>query len=71
MSKCRPKSTDQLLQLESLGVTLRDVTEITRDKAMQETVDRRVVISIPYEALRDSSEVQIAFQDLVTISTTP
>lgn len=71
MSKCRPKATDRMLALETSGVTLRDITEVVRDRAMQESIKRDVVITIPYQALRDNADVQVAFQDLVTISTTP
>lgn len=69
MSKCRPKATDRMFSLASHGVVLRDVTEITRDRAMVESAVRNVIISIPYNSLRDNKEVQIAFQDLLTIST--
>lgn len=66
MSKCRPNPTATLLGLEPLGVQMSDVTEVVAER-----VARKVVISIPYESLRDEKAVQLAFQDLVTISTTP
>ncbi len=72
MSKCRPKPTQTMLALEQYGVLMRDISESYQDaKRGGDVTDRRVVISIPYESLRDNKDVQVAFQDLVTISTTP
>lgn len=71
MSKCKAFGTAKFFALETHGVTLADVTKVTRNRAGGETSRRDVVISIPYEALRDIADVQLAFQDLVTISTTP
>lgn len=71
MSKCRPKPTKELLALEKSGVRLSDVTTVAKDSTLRDDTHRNVVISIPYEALRDDKDVQIAFQNLVTISTTP
>lgn len=70
MSKCRPKPTPTLLALESAGVSLTDITSTKKDSTRSDATQRNVVISIPYESLRDDKNVQIAFQDLVTISTT-
>lgn len=58
------------MNLEQYGVTLEDVTRIHKGNAGDQT-SRNVVITIPYEALRDEKAVQLAFQDLVVISTTP
>ncbi len=58
MSKCKPKKLAKLADLESRGVTMLD-------EEIEGT--RRIVISVPYEALRDDVDVQIAFQDLVAI----
>lgn len=69
MSKCRPGATDKLLSLESAGVSLTDETSVEKNTRAESTTKRNVVISIPYEALRDNKEVQLAFQDLVVIST--
>jgi hypothetical protein len=69
MSKCRPKATEKMASLESYGVKMLDVSETARDRYMNETMTRNVVISIPYGALRENKQVQLAFQDLVTIST--
>ena len=69
MSKCKPGATEKFLALEQFGVSLTDVTEVGVS-AKAEPPERTVVISIPYVALRDSKEVQLAFQDLVRISTT-
>lgn len=69
MSKCRPTPTPTLLALESAGVSLSDVTSIKKDSTRAEKTERSIVITIPYDALRDEKAVQIAFQDLVTIST--
>jgi hypothetical protein len=61
-----------MLALEQYGVLMRDISESYQDaKRGGDVTDRRVVISIPYESLRDNKDVQVAFQDLVTISTTP
>lgn len=70
MSKCRPKPTATLLALENAGVSLTDITSIKKDSTRSDKTNRDVVITIPYEALRDDKDVQLAFQDLVTISTT-
>lgn len=65
MSKCRPQPTPKLQQLEQFGIELTDMS-VTKGSRTA----RNVVITIPYEALRDEKDVQIAFQDLVTISST-
>ena len=71
MSKCRPTPTKDLLALEKSGVVLTDVSTIAKDSTKSDKTQRNVVITIPYEALRDDKDVQIAFQNLVSISTTP
>ncbi|RLA51128.1 MAG: hypothetical protein DRR42_11160 [Gammaproteobacteria bacterium] len=70
MSKCRPSGTGPFSNLEQFGVTLLDVNDISTSAKASETPVRNILISIPYEALRDNKEVQIAFQDLIYISTT-
>ena len=73
MSKCRPSAGDRIGTLAKYGVTLSDVTQTAKSVDIdrdQEVPERRVIISIPYESLRDEKEVQIAFQDFVYISTT-
>ena len=65
MSKCKPTPRELLKELEKVGVTMTDTTTI-----QNEVTNRFVTIKIPYEALRDNKEVQIAFQDLVYIRTT-
>lgn len=69
MSKCKPTPRQEILSLEKYGVKLEDVSSISRDKDGVATSHRNVVITIPYESLRDVKEVQILFQDIVTIST--
>ncbi len=70
MSKCRPKPSEQLLALEEVGVTVEDVTLVKKGLAGDE-LKRQVIITIPYEALRDDKNVQLCFQNLITISTEP
>lgn len=65
MSKCKPTPKPSLEALEVVGVTMTDTTTVQKGKT-----NRFVTIQIPYEALRDNKEVQIAFQDLVYIRTT-
>ena len=62
--------TATMMNLEQYGVTLQDVTGIRKSNSGDQTF-RDVLITIPYEALRDEKAVQLAFQDLVVISTTP
>jgi len=69
MSKCKPTKTDILISLEKYGVSMTDQLVIRKDSAEYGRESRDVVITIPYDALRDQKDVQIAFQDLVTIST--
>jgi hypothetical protein len=64
MSKCKPTPKDELKALEAVGVTMTDTTETRKG-----VTSRFVTIKIPYEALRDNKDVQIAFQDIVFIST--
>ncbi|MGK0393944.1 MAG: hypothetical protein ACJA0B_002127 [Alcanivorax borkumensis] len=73
MSKCKPSKTPKMEALESAGVILEDITTINKDSQLkaEDAQTRNVVITIPYEALRDNKDVQIALQDLVYISTTP
>ena len=69
MSKCRPRPTQKLLALEKAGVVLMDISRHTRGNVATEEPKRTIEISIPYESLRDNKDVQIAFQDLVIITT--
>lgn len=64
MSKCTPTPTTGLQALECAGVKMIDTTTKSRGET-----NHFVTIQIPYEALRDNKEVQIAFQDLVYIAT--
>lgn len=64
MSKCKPTRGTAFAALEKFGVEMSDNTVTTRG-----VTSRTVTISIPYEALRDVKEIQIAFQDLVYIHT--
>lgn len=70
MSKCRPGATAKLQSLEQFGVTLSDVSTTVKTASGDKDL-RQVIITIPYEALRDEKDVQLAFQDLVVISSTP
>ena len=59
MSKCKPTQGIKLQELSDKGVSMHDeVIEGTRF----------VSIKVPYESLRDDKQVQIAFQDLVSIA---
>ena len=64
MSKCKPDPKTTLLSLRDVGVVVQDVRTITSKEE-----SREVVIRIPYEQLRDNEDVQIAFQNLIGIST--
>lgn len=82
MSKCKPTKTFTMDELERFGVIMTDSTNIKRVFGIKRILDigkifgksdkkqRTITISIPYEVLRDNKEVQVAFQDLVYISTT-
>jgi hypothetical protein len=60
MSKRKPEPELQLVALFQKGVTLEDSTD---NKGL-----RYIIIRIPYEGLLNDKDIQIAFQHLVTIS---
>ncbi len=70
MSKCKPTPTPELGKLEPYGVELTDSTVIKKSLNKSDRESRVVTITIPYDELRDNKEVQLAFQDLLFISTT-
>lgn len=71
MSKCRPTMGNGGKKLLDKGVTLEEIYVKTPNGkiAKKGEEERYVVIKIPYESLKNEPEVQIAFQDLVFIST--
>lgn len=72
MSKCVPDVPDTIgAKLLEKGMILEDVLVRTQGSEVlpiQEST-RYVVLRIPYVLLRDDPETQIAFQDIVYITT--
>jgi hypothetical protein len=66
MSKCKPDSaaSDLVDQLSSKGVIFAEETK--RDLVKDEK-NRFAVIKIPYHLLSSDKDVQVAFQDLLTV----
>lgn len=71
MSKCRPTPDPKLIGIIKKGVMLEETYSRIKNGEIisQEEATRYVVIKIPYDLLKNDSETQITFKDIIHIST--